>query len=51
MKYSQTLLIAVETGNRKGGPYKYKELTVHPQAKGHIQNVTNCIVALQVVDT
>lgn len=52
MKYSQTLLIySGNAGNWKGSPYKYKELTVCPQAKDHIQNVANCIVVVQVIVT
>jgi hypothetical protein len=49
MKYSSTLLkFCGKAGTRKGNHYKYKELTIHPQAKGHIQNVASCIAVLQV---
>ncbi len=48
MKYSSILLKYSGIGNRKGSPYKYKELTIHPQAKGHTQNGASCIAVFQV---
>ena len=49
MKYSSTLLKFSEIGQPGRKPsYKYKELTIRPQAKGHMQNVASCIVVFQI---